>query len=125
MSDTTDRDRELLERAAEAAGYTMHGWIGERFVLNFGDGERGAWNPLTSDGDALRLAVKLHLNVECLHIGASVTFKSGHPDEWSFVNETSVADQRDLCSMTRRAIVRAAAALSHTATDGEEGKSNG
>ena len=46
-------DRELLELAAKAAGYTNEVI---QTVL-----ESGHWNPLTDDGDALRLAVKLGL----------------------------------------------------------------
>lgn len=56
-------DRELLELAAKAAGI-------ERSVgLMLTDGisvittKGKKWNPLTDDGDALRLAVKLSLNI--------------------------------------------------------------
>ena len=45
-------DRELLEAAAKAAGYVHY---------HPGDGFYQTWNPLTDDGDALRLAVKLGL----------------------------------------------------------------
>lgn len=58
-------DRELLELAAKAAEYPID-IIGDEAVI-FGldagpDGPR-EWNPLTDDGDALRLAVKLRLVV--------------------------------------------------------------
>lgn len=48
-------DRELLELAAKAAGYeyAKHGG----YIVVFGI--PGNWNPLSDDGDALRLAVKL------------------------------------------------------------------
>ena len=46
-------DRELLERAAKAAGYEYAKHGGYIVV----DGIPGNWNPLTDDGDALRLAV--------------------------------------------------------------------
>ena len=55
-------DRELLELAAKAAGIDVHidatQW--GRFWVNDG----GFWNPLTDDGDALRLAVKLRLTIK-------------------------------------------------------------
>jgi len=52
-------DKELLEFAALAAGIERSdfGWA----VPGFGI---GSWDPLTDDGDALRLAVKLKLKVE-------------------------------------------------------------
>ena len=68
-------DRELLELAASAAGINLwwdgdlpkelvHHWSGNP---EDGGEERGyPWNPLADDGDALRLAVKLKMNV-CLH----------------------------------------------------------
>ena len=48
-------DRELLELAAKAAEYE-YAKFGGYIVI---DGIPGNWNPLTDDGDALRLAVKL------------------------------------------------------------------
>lgn len=54
-------DRELLELAAKAAGYALtKGSSGYREFLCKGGVE---WNPLTDDGDALRLAVKLKMHV--------------------------------------------------------------
>jgi hypothetical protein len=59
-------DRELLELAALAAGGEVNGWQHDRPYVSF---EKHAtlytlWNPLTDDGDALRLAVKLRLSVQ-------------------------------------------------------------
>lgn len=54
-------DREILELAAKAAGLTVQPkgrTDGAFVVLTNGDGDY-IWNPLTDDGDALRLAVKL------------------------------------------------------------------
>lgn len=57
-------DRELLELAAKAAGIE-----GQYAFLHYFDGEEDGicspgnhrvWNPLTDDGDALRLAMKTH-----------------------------------------------------------------
>ena len=58
-------DKELLELAAKAAGITGE-WCDcadcIAGILTLGvDG--GVWNPLTDDGDALRLAVKLDIDI--------------------------------------------------------------
>jgi hypothetical protein len=91
-------DRELLELAAKAADIQL------RFLFDlvpFSDGPRvGEWNPLTDDGDALRLAVKLGLfnGGPALHKAmASLIFSGG------------VAT--DPYAATRQAIVRAAAEI--------------
>ena len=102
-------DRELLELAAKAEGralkyMTQHieGREPEEFIA--------CWNPLTDDGDALRLAVKL---------------KSRMGGLWIYLNSTSVGYQNRTGGMvrvheecgttpdaaTRRAIVRAAAEI--------------
>ena len=46
----TDKDKTLLEMAAKAAGFPA-GWVLQ------------GWNPLTDDGDALRLAVNLNIDI--------------------------------------------------------------
>lgn len=67
-------DRELLELAAKAVGYdTSHSMNAIRLLLTppvdallvRKDGKlvTTGWNPLTDDGDALRLAVELNLSV--------------------------------------------------------------
>ena len=65
-------DRELLQMAAKAAGMTLGAWreaFGAFMYRDVAPG-RGYWNPLTDDGDALRLAVKLGLSPE-VHLDAS------------------------------------------------------
>lgn len=54
-------DRELLELAAKAAGPSLVQGSGSYF-WSVGSGD--AWNPLIDDGDALRLAVLLKINIE-------------------------------------------------------------
>ena len=54
-----ETDRELLEAAAQAAGM-QHKWHADGLLV---DERCGVWNPLTDDGDALRLAVKLGMTV--------------------------------------------------------------
>jgi hypothetical protein len=94
-------DRELLELAAKAAG----------IYLAFGgpDGDMARrtdtwdnWNPLTDDGDALRLAVKLGMDV-CF--GANYVIVRG------FVHSPLVNNANDPYAATRRAIVITAAEI--------------
>lgn len=59
-------DRELLERAAKAAGFVAikeSAFYPGSFVVKTHENEWTAWRPLTDDGDALRLAVLLRLNL--------------------------------------------------------------
>ena len=60
-------DMELLELAAKAGGirhieYT-NGYDGEYGLMTCDGLTDRHWNPLEDDGDALRLAVKLHISV--------------------------------------------------------------
>lgn len=52
-------DKEMLEWAAKASGYEYAKFGGYIVV----DGIPGNWNPLSDDGDALRLAVALKISV--------------------------------------------------------------
>lgn len=101
-------DRELLELAAKAADISHE-------CIYFPDkgfrlGERGNgytswiewWNPLTEDGDALRLAVTLKLFPVMMVMGKFVGF-----DDMDITEEFSP----DPYAATRRAIVRAAAEI--------------
>ena len=97
-------DRELLELAAKAAGIKIIN-VGFSGGPNLA-GTMKMWNPLTDDGDALRLAVKLELDI--LRFPAfgdvQVCSQDGVADE---------AESTSICpyAATRRAIVRAAAAI--------------
>lgn len=87
-------DRELLELAAKAAGRPV--W---------------AWNPLDDDGDALRLAVKLGLLIDCDNVlkdVEAVLVMRDHDDQYVRMNERYGDDPY---AATRRAIVRAAAEI--------------
>jgi hypothetical protein len=91
-------DKELLEAAAKAEGHA-YPW-----VLPARGGER-PWNPLTDDGDALRLAVKLVMTIEQWSEG-HVYVGYRHPG--NFEHERH---RKDPLAATRRAIVRAAAEI--------------
>jgi hypothetical protein len=101
-------DRELLELAAKAADVDWIKdcvWIENGFYSPFSRHERIAWNPLTEDADAFRLAVKLRMKIE--HY--SVT--SEGRDRVSANNASPVTYEGDPYAATRRAIVRAAAEI--------------
>jgi hypothetical protein len=97
-------DRELLEAASKAAG--LRGiWCDAGINLST-DAWPIIWNPLTDDGDALRLAVKMRMMVEPWGAGAAAVV---FVDNKARVAETHYGDDPERA--TRRAIVRAAAAL--------------
>jgi len=96
-------DRELLEAAAEAAGIAIE-WDGD---LPIPFGSAIAWNPLTDDGDALRLAVKLGIDLQFANRATWIARETG-PRAVRLDHEPH---RDDPCAATRRAIVRAAAAI--------------
>lgn len=94
-------DRELLERAARAAGIENLATSGGVIVFNE-DGFSEVWNPLTDDGDSFRLAVKLRLGLEWWK--NSVSAESAQHGK-GVIHHL----EDDPFAATRRAIVRAAA----------------
>lgn len=118
-------DKELLELAAKAAGIDLQ-WIGEGRMAACFDPESVSewWNPLTDDGDALRLAVKLGLAVVPYPIYAkpkhSVIAKQYSNARYFrgegqdvLIEEIEVYGD-DPAAATRRCIVRAAASIGPT-----------
>ena len=109
-------DRELLEMAAKAAGLKIHTKAqAERDAIM--DPEKAslwlacgttAWNPITDDGDALRLAVKIGISKTLLlEVGCGGV-------DCEFQRCTAQAfysHDGDPYAATRRAIVRAAAEI--------------
>lgn len=113
-------DRELLELAAKAAGIHVpeeSPWGGVnatdgvwKDISPGGDGTRHSrWNPLTEDGDALRLAVKLEL-APSIFATSGLTFCTATNKPMSEVN-IEEEHNGDPYAATRRAIVRAAAEI--------------
>ena len=103
-------DRELLKLAAKAAGISVWTDIdGNHFSSNDIGAAECPWNPLTDDGDALRLAVKLKIDLRNFH-SDEVAAQFKLPDQlgWS---EHSEDRSTDPYAATRRAIVRAAAEI--------------
>ena len=105
---TKETDRELLELAAKAAGWNDFDWLAGDGYMSVYDaqGKQSAWNPLTDDGDALRLAVKLHLCVTSFSDEQMVGYVS--KGQGRNVHE---APGNDPYAATRLAIVRAAAEI--------------
>ena len=116
-------DREMLELAAKAANYLIVG-PAEKYIAQLGHYEGGfvirndrggdsCWNPITDDGDALRLAVKLVLDIEFVWDDV--------PEETAIacVRVTAIGGEAcafeelgfDPCAATRRAVVRSAAEI--------------
>ena len=104
-------DRELLELAARAAGYALTQWADEDFIRAQVEEYRWPkWNPLTDDGDALRLAVKLELTVyppQPTSAGYDKAVCQNHEASIDAIVDATT----DHYAATRRAIVRAAAAI--------------
>ena len=104
-------DRELLERAAKAAGLLYSPEHGCCFDDEHEQGRD--WDPLRYDGDAMRLAVKLKIIVTFADGGAGPHVCAGQR-LGPFSNEKlpvkTLALNEELAA-TRRAIVRAAAEI--------------
>ncbi len=138
-------DRELLEMAAKAAGVFMRkeDWpytnpfdpeclqtffdpdglsiTGTRLWYgsdgDIGGTEQYTWNPLTDDGDALRLAVRLHIDILHRFIGGQrvEVLAPGGP----LISQS--CDEQSRQDATRRAIVRAAAEIGKSMEQGKNG----
>lgn len=107
-----ESDRELLELAARAAGVSKpvepHGGFVQQdggfcFYLDCEGKTSRTWNPLTDDGDALRLAVKLNIPVYPYDDETSTGTAGVVARKWGSKEAN-----------TRRAIVRAAAAIARS-----------
>jgi hypothetical protein len=118
-------DKQLLELAAKAVGFGAEfgfTWTESEYPRD--SGYYGAlwnyrghmdtaelWNPLTDDGDALRLAVKLGLSVRTIQTPIGSAISVGYPVNeirMDYINEHVGIDSY---FATRRAIVRAAAEI--------------
>ena len=105
------KEREMLELAAKAAGFKIisvqhgklncHDW---RCKRNF------HWNPLTDDGDAQRLAVKLEMMVDTVN-----RVVAGYLSDVCIEIDYD-EQEKDPYAATRLAIVRAAAEIGRNMT---------
>jgi len=116
-------DRELLEAAARAAGIKVRGYYEDEASLAIKPGPglpTAKWNPLTDDGDALRLFCTLPwMCIETSDLAVTVR-ERGNPDEPTrvYLMWTEWLDKHnaDPLAATRRAIVRAAAEIGRSKT---------
>ena len=107
-------DREMMELAAKAAGlfdewpepdYEVQ-WNGSGLWCS-GMGEGILWNPLTDDGDALRLAASMRLQIKPgKHLGDGCTVET---QRVGIAGCTAFYD--DKAQQMRQAITRAAAEI--------------
>jgi hypothetical protein len=108
-------DKELLELAAKAAGIERRNAIGF-YVIEEEDDDR-YWNPLTNDGDALRLAVKLNIEIYQANDEGMATYAgyfAGTKDarlKFCVEYHDDIKNMGDPYAATRLAIVRAAAEI--------------
>lgn len=107
-------DRSLLEAAARAAGIPFAFHPGTAQPVTFTGSAAFPtfvpWNPLHDDGDALRLAVKLHLALLFPMKGDTYPLVGAGQVGSMTAAETEPASP-DPYAATRRCIVRAAAAI--------------
>ncbi|HGM4824765.1 TPA: hypothetical protein ACKP7E_001794 [Pseudomonas aeruginosa] len=119
-------DRTLLELAARAAGMNIQRCrlddpLHRDFLMN-GEGVRNPgqcsfpWNPLTDDGDALRLAVKLRLDITFYNGFQEV---AAEPSNGDGMNPCQEVFTENPYAATRRAITRAAAEIGKSMGGGE------
>jgi hypothetical protein len=105
-------DRELLEFAAKAAGIKIKGYYEDEPSLSIKPGPKlptARWNPLTDDGDALRLAVLLGMKI---YPGEAYPWDEKCADySTKFGAAVDEDEEPDPYIATRRAIVRAAAEI--------------
>ena len=109
-------DRELLELAAKAVGLNLE-WDGhpDQWQPMYYEGKTyHSFNPITDDGDALRLAVKLSKMDGGVALMLNSRFNSAYFAQ-CYTNENVVSPTEymteDPYAATRRAIVRAAAEI--------------
>jgi hypothetical protein len=100
-------DRKLLEAAAKAAGFVSYDHENSLATDMWSSGYR--WNPLTDDGDALRLAVKLNIWPEQRQYDQPTIVVQKGAAYFDELASEPIGD--DVCAATRRAIVCAAAEI--------------
>ena len=107
-----NNEREMLELAAKAAGIEIETGI---YFYDAGfkvTGTATYWNPILSDADALRLAVKLHINIEHLRPLTTMEFNEVVASPYGRGDCVSIElTKGDPYAATRRAITRAAAEI--------------
>lgn len=102
-------DRELLEKAAKAVGIGISGFSVSAFGVMVERSDGGWWDPLDDDGDALRLAAYLRIEViPGKHAGDGCSVNSRRHE---IPGITVFRDSKDMAEQMRRAILMAAAEI--------------
>lgn len=128
------QDRELLELAALAAGIELVALHEEaergyefRYRQKTADGKDWLrlFDPLTDDGDALRLAVQLQLSIHIEQLKSDATYCSIGDEYFETIKTGQSGDTLTTADFaaTRRAIVCAAAEIGRGLTIGKDGQS--
>ena len=105
-------DKALLDLAAKAAGIV--GIDGVYPIARDSSGECYFWNPLSDDGDALRLAVKLRIDIQFSFAAIQINCDIYDWAEKAVKVDVQEDGREDPYAATRRAIVRAAAKIGRT-----------
>lgn len=106
-------DQELLELAAKAIGGSIHeihenyAWLIVASEIEKDQSQLIMWSPLNDDGDALRLAVKLRMDIEPWIHGCSACARVCCGE--ILIDEPHYGDDPERA--TRRAITRVAAEI--------------
>lgn len=118
--------RRLLELAAKAIGLEglsyCNAW---RCMAKYHKGggyfdKKGAWSPYFNDGDAMRLAVKLHLHIIHNDPGEPVLWVSAVLNKTFIHAAEEFTDEGEREYATRLAVLRAAAAIGESMQKGDE-----
>jgi len=105
-------DRELLEAAGKAFGLALP-------LLRDTSKRWRGWNPLEDDAEALQLAVKLKIDIEFQdHDGVEAYRNCRHGDNETPAYCAAESGEGGAAAATRRAIVRAASAMSPSEASG-------
>ena len=105
-------DKELLTLAAKAAGMFYPKWNEVHNYMMIGLGsDTKEWDPLTDDGDALRLAVKLKIDMEFGYRGVDANYYDSEKEGYTIKTRELFEDFTDPYAATRRAITKAAAEI--------------
>ncbi|HFT6716017.1 TPA: hypothetical protein ACGRN1_001892 [Pseudomonas aeruginosa] len=108
-------DRTLLELAARAAG--IDPVLAE--PINFSTGVEYYWNPRDDDGDALRLAVRLRMEIDHNHPADERAWVSVRAQGERTCAVEEFDDESLRAAATRMAITRAAAEIGKSMGGGE------
>lgn len=109
-------DRELLELAAKAIGVKILSFQHGKLNVTSDNKTNFHWNPLTDEGDALRLAVKLKIKLAYIWDGENDQYDTVAAIKGIVMCEEQIGilpdgTEFDELAATRRAIVRSAAEI--------------